>query len=130
MTACRQDGASAQIRMDADLDDDGVGRQVDSPGQGGCTDQDLDVTSGEHALHQVPVRTQHAGVVDTKTFWEDLSHLLVSGALHLTEERGVKLLIQVALKKIKKKKGRRKVRMLHHHPTGLEASEAQLKLQI
>lgn len=71
------------------LDDDGVGRQVDSPGQGRSADQHLDVTSGEHALREVTVRAQHASVMDTETFREDLLHLFVPGALELREERHV-----------------------------------------
>lgn len=71
------------------LDDDGVGRQVDSPGQGRSADQHLDVTSGEHALREVTVRAQHASVMDTETFREDLLHLFVPGALELREEKHV-----------------------------------------
>lgn len=68
-----------------DLDDDSVSRQVHSPGQGGGTDQDLEVASGEHALHQAAVRAQHASVVDAKTFRKHFFHLLVPGALDLKE---------------------------------------------
>lgn len=71
------------------LDDDSVCWQVDSPGQGCGADQHLDVTSGEHALREVTVRAKHASVMDTKTFWEDLLHLFVPGALELREERHV-----------------------------------------
>lgn len=72
---------------ESDLDDDSVGWQVDSPGQGGGAHQHLEVASGEHALHQAAVGTQHTGVVDPKTIWEHLPHLLVSGALDLVEGR-------------------------------------------
>lgn len=58
-------------------------RQVHPPGQGGGAHQHLDVTLGEHALHQVAVRPQHASVVDSETLGEHFFHLLVSGALNL-----------------------------------------------
>lgn len=57
--------------------------QVHSPRQRGSTDQHLEVTFGEHTLHQAAVRPQHASMVDSKAFWEHLLHLLVSGALDL-----------------------------------------------
>lgn len=60
-----------------------MGWQIHSPGQGGSTDQHLEVAFGEHALHQAAVRPQHASMVDPKAFWEHLLHLLVSGALDL-----------------------------------------------
>lgn len=58
-------------------------RQVDPPGQGSCAHQHLDVTSGEHALHQAAVRAQHARVVDPEALGVHLLHLLVPGALDL-----------------------------------------------
>lgn len=82
-----------------DLDDDSVSRQVHSPGQGGGTDQDLEVASGEHALHQAAVRAQHASVVDAKTFRKHFFHLLVPGALDLKEtvKEGVSEGVEVTL---------------------------------
>lgn len=63
-----------------------MGRQVDSPGEGGSTDQHLEVALGEHALHQAAVRPQHTSMMDPKAFWEHLLHLLISGALDLKEK--------------------------------------------
>lgn len=60
-----------------------MGWQVHSPGQGGGTDKHLEVPSRKHTLHEVAVRPQHACMVDPKTFWKHLLHLLVSGALDL-----------------------------------------------
>lgn len=71
-----------------------MGWQIHSPGQGGSTDQHLEVAFGEHALHQAAVRPQHASMVDPKAFWEHLLHLLVSGALDLKE-----VVREVSLKK-------------------------------
>lgn len=76
------------------LDDNCMGWQIHSPGQGGSTDQHLEVAFGEHALHQAAVRPQHASMVDPKAFWEHLLHLLVSGALDLKE-----VVREVSLKK-------------------------------
>lgn len=90
------------------LDDDGVGRQVDSPGQGRSTDQHLDVTSGEHALREVTVRAQHASVMDTKTFWEDLLHLFVPGALELREKRHVTIGQNYGIRTLLRKKNKNK----------------------
>ncbi len=45
------------------LDDDGVGGEVDAPGEGGGADEDLDEALGEVFLHQVTVAAQHAGMV-------------------------------------------------------------------
>lgn len=67
------------------LDDNSMGWQVHSPGQGGSADQHLQVPFGEHALHKAAVRSQHASMVDSKTFREHLFHLFVSGALDLKE---------------------------------------------
>ena len=72
----------------SDLDDDGVGGQVDAPGQRGGAAQHLQVAPGEHALHQAAVGSQHARVVDPKTVREELPHLLVPGALDLREGGG------------------------------------------
>lgn len=62
-----------------------MGWQVDSPGQGSSTDQHLDMTFGEHALHKTAVRSQHASMMDSKAFREYFFHLFVSGALNLNE---------------------------------------------
>lgn len=64
-----------------------MSRQVHPPGQGGGAHQHLDVTLGEHALHQVAVGPQHASVVDPKTLGEHFFHLLVSGALDLERRK-------------------------------------------
>lgn len=83
-----------------DLDDDSVSRQVHSPGQGGGTDQHLEVASGEHALHQAAVGAQHASVVDAETFRKHFFHLLVPGALDLKEmvKEGVSEGVEVSLR--------------------------------
>lgn len=74
-------------KAEADLDDDGVCGQIDPPGQSGCAHQDFEVTFGEHALHQAAVGAQHPGVMDPKTFWKHLPHLLVPGALDLSKQK-------------------------------------------
>lgn len=79
-----------------------MGRQVDSPGQGGSADQHLEVTFREHALHHAAVRPQHTSMVDSKAFWEHLLHLLVSGALDLKEVARKEVARKVSSKKGKK----------------------------
>ena len=60
------------------LDDDPVGRKVDAPGQGGCADQYLDQALTEQFLDEVPVCSEHAGMMDPEAGVEELHQLLVS----------------------------------------------------
>lgn len=60
------------------LDDDSVSRQVDSPGQSGSTHETFYVPRREISLHQVPVLSEHACVVNPKTIWEKLLQLFVT----------------------------------------------------
>ena len=46
------------------LDDDGMGRQVDPPSQGGCAAQHLQQALPEETFHQVAIRPQHSSMVD------------------------------------------------------------------
>lgn len=43
---------TTQTSAGSDLDDDGMSGKVNTPGQRGCAHQNLQVPSGEHALHQ------------------------------------------------------------------------------
>ena len=62
------------------LDDDRVGRQVDTPSQCSCAAEDLDQSIPKQALDQIPVRPQHASVVDARASFEQLLHLPVEAA--------------------------------------------------
>lgn len=70
-----------------DLNDDRVCWKIHSPGKSGCTDQHLQEAFRKHGLHQIAVRPQHTSMMNPKAFWKHLLHLLVSGALDLTNRR-------------------------------------------
>ena len=54
------------------LDDYGMCRQVDTPGQSGRADQHLDHTSPEQFLDQIAVHPEHAGVMNGEAGLEQL----------------------------------------------------------
>ena len=59
------------------LDDDSVGRQVDSPGQRGGRDQHLDVLVCKQLLHKSAVHSVHTRVVDGKPVGHQVLQLRV-----------------------------------------------------
>jgi hypothetical protein len=59
------------------LDDDGVCRQVDPPGQCGSGHQHLDVFISKQFFHESPVHPVHARVVDGKAIGKKILKLNV-----------------------------------------------------
>ena len=60
------------------LDNDGMGRKVDTPGKGCRAAENSDQTFRKVALHKVTVLSQHASMVDTKAIGKQLLQLFVT----------------------------------------------------
>ena len=87
-----------------DLNNDGVSREVDAPGEGGCAHQHLYQAIGEQPLHKIAILSQHAGMVYPKPVRKKLSKLLVTRTCHLFC-CGLVLLIVVVVEGIEEGRG-------------------------
>ena len=59
------------------FDNDGMGRQVDSPGQSSSGHQHLDMFISKQFLHKSPVHPVHASMVDGKAIGKKILKLNV-----------------------------------------------------
>lgn len=77
--------ALSQIRVVnvSSLDDNSIGRHIDTPCQSGSRKKNLDLTFSEHFLHRVSVWSDHACVMKTTTELDNIFQLSVleSGVL-------------------------------------------------
>lgn len=65
------------------LNDDGMSREVDSPGKCCCTHQHFYQSISKQPLHKVPVRTKHASVVNAEPIMKEILQWLVTRAINL-----------------------------------------------
>ncbi|KAI6751325.1 hypothetical protein HG531_006021 [Fusarium graminearum] len=61
------------------LDNNCCSGQVDTPGKGGGTTEDLQDTLSKKSFHKVPVRSRHTSVMNTDSLGQQLSNLLGLG---------------------------------------------------
>src|SRR5271154_1736587 len=61
------------------LDNDAMSRKIDSPGQRGCTNEDLDVFAGKKIFDSGTICAGHSSVVDTETVGEEIFEITVGG---------------------------------------------------
>jgi len=69
------------------LDDDGVRREVDAPGQRGRAAEHLDFARHEQLFREVAVAAEHAGVVDADAHAHKLAQLVVLALAQLPQQR-------------------------------------------